>query len=66
MTDPTVVALYQTAKDHQDAISRVRALHARVDLAPDGRTTVCGQCHDDDGMFVDWPCPTIQALDGEL
>lgn len=66
MTDPTVVALYQTAKDHQDAIGRVRALHVRVDLAPDALTTVCAHCCDSYGGVVDWPCPTIRALDGEL
>jgi hypothetical protein len=48
-----------TISDLEDAIERVRELHktvsAYLDLQP-----ICIQCR-----TVEFPCPTIKALDGE-
>lgn len=60
------------------AIQRVRDLHQPVGLTehtgpriePDGTpipddTPVCGHCTDPDALgWFDYPCPTIEALDG--
>ena len=57
------------------AIARVRALHSREECHPHyplcggtdtTRTIVyCAECGGEDGPAVDWPCRTIQSLDGD-
>lgn len=44
------------------AVQRVRDLHARDENIP----SICRECEDGVGYMgnVDWPCPTIKALDG--
>ena len=50
------------------AIDRVRALHTCVthDARFESGATfpICSHCLSGAGGFVDWPCPTIKAMDG--
>ena len=34
-------------------------------LAMPTKEQICTSCREDDGSEVEWPCPTIRALDGE-
>lgn len=45
-----------------EAIKRVRELH-KPESGQDRPT--CSACHQADAKHWDWPCNTIQALDGE-
>lgn len=50
-------------------VQAVRSLHRPVDIEPSD--TICGECSNlmPNGRYlplVDWPCPTIRALDGEV
>lgn len=56
----------------QAAVERVRALHAAIPYAVSDRfreahpwvpRLVCAACGEDEA--VEWPCPTIAALDGD-
>jgi len=51
------------------AILRVRELHKPVDIDDLGSWIVCEGCSnqfiDDEAPYVNYPCPTIKALDGE-
>jgi hypothetical protein len=48
-------------------IERVRELHPEVVWTEwaDVRETACGACSQPGGRRVEWPCPTLLALDGE-
>lgn len=51
----------------EDAIARVRSLHYPVEVEPSD--TICGECSNrlPNGHYlpvVDYPCPTLDALDG--
>lgn len=53
-------------------IERVREVHRAVEVEPSA--TICGGCSTRRGQgdtfryfpYVEWPCPTIRALDGEV
>lgn len=50
------------------AIQRVRELHRPLDMNFDGRHLVCKGCTNEiweDEKYVEYPCPTIKALEGE-
>ena len=52
------------------AIKRVRELHKAVNIASDGfpEWVICEGCSHkdyDQDQLIDYPCPTIKALDGE-
>jgi hypothetical protein len=51
----------------QDAIERVRALHAPQEYTiwSGARLQRCTHCRDESGYCVPYPCPTLRALDGE-
>ena len=52
-----------------EAIQRVRELHKPVDIDDLGSWIVCEGCSnqfiDDEAPYVNYPCATIKALDGE-
>ena len=54
--------------DALDALQRVRRLHVPVEIEPSD--TICRECSYQlpngkyFGKLVEYPCPTIQALDG--
>jgi hypothetical protein len=52
----------------QEAIERVRELHRPLDMNLDGRHLVCKGCTNEiweDEKYVEYPCPTIKALEGK-
>lgn len=59
-------------KEMREAIARVRELHQPYQLTKldDGKKIVCKTCIDDYNFMTDvlehleYPCPTIKALDG--
>ncbi|WP_318201091.1 hypothetical protein [Streptomyces sp. SCL15-4] len=53
------------APDQQTAAARVRALHQQYRFAGDDTTDYCAHCNQISGGWIPWPCPTVQALDGE-
>jgi hypothetical protein len=48
-----------------EAISRVRELHKPFSGNIVGELEICDVCYDSNGNPVNYPCRTIQALDGE-
>ena len=55
------------AKAHHDSIVRVRELHNPINIGSSGHPEwlICKECSCDDCGYPDYPCETIQALDGE-
>jgi hypothetical protein len=47
----------------EEAVQRVRDLHKRV-LHEDDEW--CAECWDRGVPFLEWPCPTIQAIDAAM
>lgn len=45
------------------AILRIAKLHKPETLG-DWQPT-CSECRDDEGFLINYPCPTIKALEGE-
>ena len=50
----------------QEAIQRVRELHKEFAGNISGELELCDICHDANGEALNYPCPTIKALDGEI
>jgi hypothetical protein len=50
-------------QEMREAIVRVRELHKAIYISPN--EYVCELCTDIIGSYRDYPCETIQALDGE-
>ena len=46
-------------------IQRVRELHKPFAGNIEGELEICDVCYDSFGNPVNYPCPTIKALDGE-
>lgn len=46
----------------EEAIKRVKELHVEVPGAFDD--SMCQHCYIDEDMYFQYPCPTIQALEG--
>jgi len=51
--------------DQRAAVARVRALRQQYRFAGDDTTDYCAHCNQISGGWIPWPCPTVQALDGE-
>jgi hypothetical protein len=64
-------ATHQALQDTEDRIAKVREIHeprrnasGRVETYSDLPNGWCVQCSEDEHLEP-WPCPTIQALEGE-
>jgi hypothetical protein len=53
------------APTDQTAVARVRSLHQQYRFAGDDTRDYCSHCNQISGGWIPWPCPTVQALDGE-
>lgn len=62
---PTVLALLDRVEAAEAKVAVVRELHTKE---KHGVRWHCGECLQDDNTgsweYVEWPCPTIRALDG--
>ena len=54
----TAVALHDRTEAAEQAVQRVRELHAPMQHGPKGQRTICVHC------FARYPCTTMRALDG--
>lgn len=55
---------HRRADRAEAALERVKKLHAEIGY-PEYMTT-CDHCYGPHDQAVDWPCPTIQAIEGDL
>lgn len=66
----TVLALLSRLEQAEQAVERVRRLHKKLPYRVGARNTgipefVCEACHGEAWGAVEYPCPTIRALDGD-